>query len=113
MPLTGPAGLMVPPGIAFDPKLAVPGASGIVSWPAPPRALLETVKTLLTNVAVVNGMRAGKLGSTKPSVVPLPLVLLKIPAKVTLTGGGGGGGGGGDGGGDDGDTGVWACDRLC
>src|SRR5437660_8878722 len=39
-------------------------------------------------------MSPAALWSTKPKVVPWPLVFFARPAKVTVTGGGGGGGGG-------------------
>jgi hypothetical protein len=55
----------------------VPRTSGIVSWPAPPSALLRTP---FTSVPSVNAICAGEVWPVKPNAVPLPLVLLKIPA---------------------------------
>ena len=86
VPLTGPRGLMVPPGMLLGPKVATPVASGMVSGPAPPSAL---VKMPFASAPSVYGIRAGRLWPVKPSVVLLPLVLLKIPAR--RAGGGGGG----------------------
>ena len=73
MPVTGPSGLAV----SADANVEVPRTSGIVSWPAPPSALLRTP---FTSVPSVNAICAGEVWPVKPNAVPLPLVLLKIPA---------------------------------